>query len=178
MTLAWPVTGAAVAEALRWPADRADECADNAAAATTEIESKVGPWAGQQLTHRTRVATAREAIVLPWPVATIESVTRDGTALTVDAGDVDEDAGIVFGDFLAGKYVVTATARAAEDCPAPVKKAALALAVFWTKQDKLGPRLPGQVGSAEKDTDVSEGFALPRRVSEMIRDYVRPGGFA
>jgi len=175
VALGWPVTGEAVAAGLRWPAERAPELEDNAATATTKIEDKVGPWHGQQLTYRRVLRTAGN-IVLPWPVGSVDAVTVDGAA--VEPSAVDEDAGIVYGPIGPGKVEVTATARAATTCPEPVMKAGVALAVFWSKQDKLGPRTPGQAGSADKDTDVSEGFALPRRVSEMIRDYVRPGGLA
>lgn len=176
MASGWPVTGADVAKTLKWPADRANEVTDHADAAVARIEKKVGPWHGQTLTHAVTARTARTAIVLPWPVATVDEVTLDGQAVEPDA--IDPEAGIVYAHLAPGRIVVTATARDPESVPADIVLAGRKLGAHLAKQDLVGPRQPGQSGSSEKDVDVLQGFALPRAVSELIADYVLPGGFA
>ena len=176
MAIPWPTTGAAVATSLRWAADRAGELEDYAAVAVSKIEEKVGPWHGQELTHRFISMSAFQAMQLPWPVGAIPTVTADGNPVTVDAADLD--TGLVYGSFPAGSYVITAVARAKESCPPDVALAARKLGAHLAKQELVGPRQAGFSGGPDKDLDVQQGFALPRAVSELIADYVPPGGFA
>lgn len=176
--LTWPITAVDVCKVMGWNTDRENEVEDYAAAAVTAIERKVGPWHGQPLQHAVTVRALSAGVILPWPVETVDTVTVDGAEVTPEA--VSPEAGIVYLPSVLGRVVVTATARAAASVPEPVILAGRALAVFWAKQELVGPRVPGsgRAGSVEKDADVLQGFALPRRVSEMIRDYVLTGGSA
>lgn len=172
----WPITGAMVADEMGWPSGRAGELEKYVRAAVSKIETKVGPWHGQVLTHAVTAVTTRRAVVLPWPVASIETVTVGGVAVTPSA--TDPEAGLVYGPLGPGRIVVTATARPAASMPEDVILAGLRLAGFLAGPAKVGPRAPGKAGTNERDTDVLAGFALPRQVSELIKDYVLPGGFA
>lgn len=173
---AWPITGAMVAADMSWPAERAGELDQYAASAVSKIEDKVGPWHGQQLTHAVTAVTTRSAVVLPWPCATVDTITVDG----VDVGPLvaDPDAGIVYGPLGPGRIVVTATARPSSTVPPDVILAGQRLAAFLAGPTKVGPKRPGAAGTNERDVDVLQGFALPRQVSELIADHVLPGGFA
>ena len=172
----WPITSVMVATEMGWPASRAAELEQHVRAAVSKIEAKVGPWHGQVLRHSTTAVAVRKAVVLPWPVASIETVTVDGVAVTPSA--TDPEAGLVYGPLGPGRIVVTATARPAASVPDDVILAGLRLAGFLAGPAKVGPRSPGKAGTNERDTDVLAGFALPRQVSELIKDYVLPGGFA
>lgn len=176
MTIAWPTTGKDVATSLNWDAARADELEDYAVVAVSKIEDKVGPWHGQTLTHTVAVRSAESSIPLPWPIGALTAITRDGVVVT--GAIADPDAGAVYGDFLPGTYTVTATARADTTCPPEVALAGRKLAAHLAKQEKIGPRQPGFSGSNDRDTDVLQGFALPRAVSELIADHVLIGSFA
>ena len=173
MALTWPIDGTAVAKNMKWPEDRADELQDYADTAVDKIEEKVGPWHGQDLQHTVQLRTSATAILLPWPVASVEEVTADGTAVTPAA--VDERAGIVYGRFSPGQVVMTVKARPAASTPKDVILGGLKLAKHLAKQDLVGPRGAGQSGSSDKDTDVQQGYALPRAVSELIADHVLSG---
>lgn len=172
----WPIKAAEVCADMGWPAARAVELEQYVAAAVDKIEAKVGPWHGQVLTHRTTAVVARKALVLPWPVASIDTVTVDGVGVTPSA--TDPEAQLVYGPIGPGRIVVTATARPASSVPDDVILAGLRLAAFFAGPAKLGPRAPGQSGTNDTDTGVLAGFALPRQVSELIKDYVLPGGSA
>lgn len=177
MAIAWPTDGAAIAGVLHWGTERANDLEDYAAVAVSKIEQKVGPWHGQELTHQVVVLhRARRLIALPWPIAELVSITRDGDTVTEQLTDLA--AGVVYGEFPPGVYTVTATARSRATCPPDVALAAAKLGAHLAKQSLVGPNQSGARGSFDKDTDVQQGFALPRAVSELIADYVRPGGFA
>ncbi|WP_309129476.1 hypothetical protein [Microbacterium sp.] len=176
MAIPWPTTGAAIAKSLKWGEDRYEELEDYALVAVSKIEEKVGPWHGQALTHTVAMRREVTRLVLPWPVDLVTGVVLDGNAVEYDA--VDLGAGVVYGTFPAGVYTITATARAAASCPPDVALAARKLGAHLAKQDLVGPRQSGYTGGPDKDLDVQQGFALPRAVSELIADYVRPGGFA
>jgi hypothetical protein len=115
-------------------------------------------------------------LALPWPIGMLLTVTRDGAPVTEQMTDVS--AGVIYGSFPPGLYEITATARSAASCPPDVALAAAKLGAHLAKQSLVGPRQPGFAGGPDKDVDVQQGFALPRAVSELIADYVRPGGFA
>lgn len=177
MAIAWPTNGGAIAGVLKWGNDRESELEDYAAVAVSKIEQKVGPWHGQELTHQVVVLhRTRRLLALPWPIGQLVSVTRDGSPVTEDVTDLD--AGVIYGEFPPGVYIVTASARSSATCPPDVALAAAKLGAHLAKQSLVGPRQPGFTGGPDKDIDVQHGFALPRAVSELIADYVRPGGFA
>lgn len=179
-TLGWPTTPADIRAATRWAAeDYPDEVLDPIAqAAVSMIEARVGPWSGQELVHTTvHGRIPAEVVILPWPIAAVSSVTVDDVAVTPR----EVEYGCVYLDVPAtGTIVITATARASATAPPEVKLAGRALAAFLARQEIVSPNLPGnrRAGTDGADTDVLQGFALPRRVSEMIRPYVLAGGFA
>jgi len=182
VALTWPVDGAAVAKHLKWPDSRADDCQDDAEAAVSAIEKRLGPWHGQELTHALTSRTEVTALRLPWPaavgypvVASVDAVTVDGVPFEPDT--VDPDAGWIYGAFRPGRIVITATARDADTVPPEVVKAGVALAAFWLRQT-IGPTRPGNAGGETPDGDVQQGFAWPRRVSEMLREYLPLGAFS
>lgn len=176
MTIAWPTTGDDVAKSLNWPDSRGAELEDYAIVAVSRIEQMVGPWRGQALTYTLTLLDGAASITLPWPIGDMPTATRDGDPVTIQA--VDLDAGIIYGDLTAGTYTIAATARASTTCPAEVKLAARKLASHLARQEKIGPAAPAFAGSDASDTDVLQGFALPRAVSELIAPHVRLGGFA
>ncbi|QIK83107.1 hypothetical protein [Sanguibacter sp. HDW7] len=177
-TLGWPTTEADIRAATRW-ADTTHPDIDLpsiALAAVSMIEQRVGPWSGQVLTHTVTVRESTRAVVLPWPVASVDSVTVDGSPITVETAH-----DVVYLDDVRGTVVITATARDADSAPWEVKLAGRALGAFLARQEAVSPKLPGNVritGGDNPDVDVQQGFALPRRVSEMIRPYALTGAFA
>ncbi|GAA4707417.1 hypothetical protein APR04_003799 [Promicromonospora umidemergens] len=177
MALSWPITGEDVCTALKWDTARASEVTDYAEAAVARVERECGPWQGQPITHRLTTRATRAALRLPWPIAhdSVPTVTVDGRA--VSPVTPDPDAGLIYGRFPVGQVVVTATARAADTVPDDVILAARYLGAFWAKQEKVGNPSRSSRGT-EPDTDVQQGFAMPRRVSEMLRPYILVGGFA
>lgn len=176
MALTWPITGADVCTALGWAASRASEVEDQAQAAVKRVEHEVGEWHGQELTYTRRLRRSQRAVVLRCAVASVDEVTLDGVDIT-SSTEADEEAGIVYGPFGPGKIVVTSTARPAASVPEDVVLAARYLGAFWAKQEKIGNPSRSSRGT-EPDTDVQQGFAMPRRVSEMLTPYLLGGGFA
>lgn len=171
--MTWPITAADVQAELGWQSDQSVDLGLYARAAVERIEQEIGPRSGQAIvaTGRGPVAT----IVLPHPAASLTSVTVGGATTDVAPFTLDAAAGIVTGPFGYGDVVVTAAAPSTVD--APVELAARYLAATWVKQSKVGPVSARSRGN-ETDGDVLQGFAMPRRVSEMIRPYVPGWGFA
>lgn len=176
MALTWPITGEDVCTALQWATSRASEVEDQAKAAVERVEKEVGEWHGQELTYSRRLRRQQRAIALRCPVASVDVVTLDGVDIT-SSTEADEDAGIVYGPFGPGKIVVTSTARPASSVPEDVILAARYLGAFWAKQEKIGNPSRTTRGT-EPDTDVAQGFAMPRRVSEMLRPHLLTRGFS
>lgn len=133
------------------------------------IEEVVGKRRGQLVTQR--VPTDTSAIGLVEPLAELVSVTSGASALDLATFSLDDDEApaVLSGRFPAGSVV---TYRCPAAVPADVELATMHLAVTWFRQDNVGP--PGQRASGS-DGDVLQGFAMPRRVSEMIRPYARTG---
>jgi hypothetical protein len=173
VALTWPITGEDVCTALTWATSRAAEVEDQAEAAVKRVEKEVGEWHGQTLTYTRQLRRQQRAVVLRCPVASVDTVTLDGTDIT-SSTDTDADAGIVYGPFGPGKIVVTSTARPADTVPEDVILAARYLGAFWAKQEKIGNPSRSSRGT-EPDTDVQQGFAMPRRVSEMLRPHLLLG---
>jgi hypothetical protein len=171
--MGWPISAGDVQAELGWQDDRDVDLGLYARAAVERIEQEIGPRSGQAIVAAERGPVA--AIVLPYPAASLTSITVGGAAADVGRFTLDTSAGIVSGPFGFGDVVVTAAAPATVD--APVELAARYLAATWVRQSKVGPVSARSRGS-EPDGDVLQGFAMPRRVSEMIRPYVPGWGFA
>ncbi|WP_066586298.1 hypothetical protein [Cellulomonas timonensis] len=173
----WPISADDVRTELKWPAhtgEGPDPVAIFATGACARIEAEIGPRSGHPVLRRSRGPAS--AVVLPWPAATLVSVTVGGVELDVGLFDLDGPAGIVYGRFGRGAIVVTATAPN-DGVPEFVELAARVLAATWVKQSKVGPPTARSRGTEPDGSDVLQGFAMPRRVSEMIRPEVPSGGF-
>lgn len=170
--MGWPITPNDVREELKWEqhsGEGPDELTIWANAAVSRIEREIGQHSGQQLTIRVRAATG--ALVLPWPTASIQSVSVDGQAQDISAYYLDVEDQILEGTFPAGAVVIAL----APDTVAPeVELATRYLAATWARQSRVGPP-SARTRAADPDGDVLQGFAMPRRVSEMIRPYVLTG---
>lgn len=174
--MVWPISALNVRDELKWPVhtgEGPDPLAVFALAACKRIEREIGPRSGQPLTAR--ASGPCEVIRFDWPVGQVTSVTVDGSALALDRLRLDAPAGLLYGRFAGGGVVATATAPAGVD--EQIELAARYLAATWVKQSKVGPPGP-RTRASETDGDVAQGFAMPRRVSEMIRPDVIPAGFA
>lgn len=178
--MAWPITAADIRDELGagWgttpPVPPAvDPLEPWATAATERIEAEIGQARGQNLT--TVVHGPASVAILTGRAATLVSVTADGIELDPDTFILDGPAGLVTGRFPAGRTVVVATAPTT--VPMVVELATRLLAATWVKQSRVGPPSP-TTRAAAPDTDVAQGFAMPRRVSEMIRPFTTAWGFA
>lgn len=177
--MGWPITAADVRAELSFPAftpgepEETDPLEVYAQAACSRIEREIGPRAGQTITLRDR-GPAR-TLVFEHPIEQLDSVTVGGSSLDVTDLDVDASAGLVHGTFAEGLIVAVATAP--DGVPTEVELAARYLAATWYRQTQVGPpRARSQAD--DPDGDVLQGFAMPRRVSEMIRPYALEWGFA
>jgi hypothetical protein len=174
--MAWPISALQLRDELKWPphtGDGPDPLTVFALAACKRIEREIGPRSGQTLTAR--AAGPCNVVRFDWPVDVVTSVTVDGTPLALDRLTLDPPAGLLYGRFAGRGVVATATAPSIVD--EQIELAAQYLAATWVKQSKVGPPGP-RTRASETDGDVAQGFAMPRRVSEMIRPDVIPGGFA
>lgn len=175
----WPISAADVRSELKWAAHQGEEpdpLAIYATAACERIEAEIGPRAGQTVGHARRFTGPRSAVVLDWPAATLTSVRVAAVEQDLDAFELDGPSGIVYGPFGSGTVVVTAAAPTG--VPEFVELAARVLAATWVKQSKVGPPTARSRATEPDGADVLQGFALPRRVAEMIRPAVPVGGFA
>lgn len=178
--MTWPITAEDVRAELggTWVTSAPDEGAEDeltvyANSACERIEAEIGPRRGQTFSQSVRGPAT--AVVLDWPAESITIVTAGGTPLPLPADAHQPGSAVVHGPFPRG--LVTVTAVAPEGVPDVVSLAARYLAATWVKQSKVGPPSARTRGN-DPDGDVLQGFAMPRRVSEMIRPYVIQGGFA
>lgn len=174
--MAWPISAKDVRDELKWQphtGTEPDPLARWALAACKRIEREIGPRSRQTLTAH--ASGPCDVVRFDWPVAEVTAVTVDGTGVALGGLALDAPAGLLYGRF-AGRVVV-ATATAPTGVDEQIELAAQYLAATWVRQSKIGPPGPRSRAS-EPDGDVAQGFAMPRRVSEMIRPDVIPGGFA
>lgn len=172
--MAWPITAADVHAELGWRGDPDTPLlAPFAAAAVERIEAEIGLSSGQDVT--VTVSGPARVITLPGRAASLTSVTVDGVAQDLAGFVLDGPAGLVTGVFGPGQVVVVVKAPAT--VPGVVELATRLLAATWVRQSKVGPPGP-TTRAAAPDTDVAQGFAMPRRVSEMIRPWTVSWGFA
>lgn len=150
-------------------------------AATPVIENITGP-----LIVRTRVFSCDGgdwAVVLGSAFSAVTSVVESG--VTVTDYVADPSSGIVYAGTTAAQrefrdgvqnVVVTVTVGAA-DVPANVQLATRELVRFWWQQGRQGNR-PGFGNEGISELDVPSGFAVPRRVIELLQANPRSPGFA
>ena len=149
-------------------------------AATPVIENITGP-----LIQRTVVFYldgGREAIVTGTQFTSVTSITQNGVPYTSFVAD--PEAGVITAGtsttpdiFEPGirNIVVTAVVGAAT-IPAHVKLATRELVRFWWQQGRQA-NIPA-FGSAPESAPLPMGFAVPRRVMELLEPSPRVAGFA
>ena len=149
-------------------------------AATPVIENITGP-----LVQRTEVFYldgGREAIVLPTRFTSVTSITQNGVAYTSYVAD--PDSGVITAGtstapdiFEPGiRNIVVTVVTGAATYPANVKLATRELVRFWWQQGRQA-NIPA-FGEAPESGMVPMGFAVPKRVYELLEPNKRVAGFA
>lgn len=153
-------------------------------AATPVIENIVGPVLVKSRTFR--FDGGREQIVLPVRFTSVTSVTENGAAVTDYVAD--PQAGIITAGtttapdvFEPGvqNIVVTVSVGTAADeteVPANVRLATRELVRHWWQQGRQA-NIPA-FGEAPDSASVPMGFAVPKRVYELLEPNKRVAGFA
>ena len=144
------------------------------AATTWIIENITGPIISAELTHTTRRYNGR-GIALPAP-GQVTSVVAGGALVPAHAYEVDEDAGVIYLDLSPGIKVVLTYVVGSATIPANVRLAAREQVRFLWQVGQNGGR-SGAMGP-DLTTFTPEGFAVPRRVIELLQATTRLGGMA
>jgi hypothetical protein len=181
------ITLADARASLGWAATDTSNDADLEAyieAATSVIENITGP-----VLIKSRTFTfdgGRESVVLPVPFTTVTSVTVNGVATTSFVAD--PDAGIITAgsttapsvfDWGVRNVVVVVSVGYAANAAAVASNVSLAtreLVRFWWQQGRQA-NIPA-FGSAPESMPVPQGFAVPKRVYELLEPSPRLAGFA
>lgn len=149
-------------------------------AATPVIENIVGP-----LIARSRVFTfdgGSSTVVVPVRFVSVTSIVESGVAITDFVADVQAGtitAGTTDGvrDFAYGyQNVVVTVSVGAATVPANVKLAAREIVRFWWQQGRQA-NIPA-FGDAPESGVTPMGFAVPKRVIELLEPNKRIAGFA
>jgi len=153
-------------------------------AATPVIENITGPVLVKSQTYRFDGGT--ESVVLPVPFTSVTSVTVSGTATTAYVADAG--AGIITAgtttapsvfDWGVQNVVVVVSVGYADDASEVAPNVALAtreLVRFWWQQGRQA-NIPA-FGEAPDSGSVPMGFAVPKRVYELLEPNKRVAGFA
>lgn len=150
-------------------------------AATPVIENITGPIVERNVTYT--VDGGRGAIVLPTPFSALVSIVESGVTVTDTVAD--GAAGVIHAGttvgarcFAGGRQNVTVTVKVGVAyVPANVALAARELIRFWWQQGRQGNR-PQFGNEGTYEPDVPSGFAVPRRVIELLQANSRLPGFA
>lgn len=157
-------------------------------AATLKIVELCGPLSEVQLVEDTR--NAREHVHLrDWPILSVQSVTLHPSGRVVGADNItvagpqgyvlDPDAAMITYAF-GGSHVRVAYTAGRAAVPDDLKTAVLDLAThLWrASQNRTGLGQRAVFGGATRDPDMNSpypaGFAMPRRVTELIEAHLRP----
>ena len=149
-------------------------------AATPVIENITGP-----LIQRSRVFTfdgGSSTVVVPVRFASVTSVVESGVTITDFVTDLQAatiTAGTTDGvrDFAYGyQNVVVTVSVGAATVPANVQLAARELVRFWWQQGRQA-NIPA-FGDAPESGVTPMGFAVPKRVMELLEPNKRVAGFA
>lgn len=149
-------------------------------AATPVIENITGPLIVRQLSFAFDGGV--EKIVLPVPFTSVVSVTENGAVVTDYVADADK--GIITSGtttapdvFEPGvENIVVTVSVGSATVPANVKLAARELVRFWWQQGRQA-NIPA-FGEAPESNSVPMGFAVPKRVYELLEPNRRLAGFA
>lgn len=157
-------------------------------AATLKIVELCGPLSEVQVIEDTR--NAHEDVYLrEWPIRSVQSVTLypsgrlvapDDITVSGDDGYVlDLDAAMITYRF-SGSHVRVAYTAGRAAVPDDLKTAVLDLAshLWRASQNRTGLGQRSVFGGATRDPDMNSpypaGFAMPRRVTELIEAHLRP----
>lgn len=146
-------------------------------AATPVIENIAGPVVVREVTYTVNGGEAH--YLLPARFTSVVSVEVDGVATTgydayPRAGIVSPSSGVFT---LGAQNVEIVVSVGYETVPANIVLATRELVRFWWQQGRQGNR-PGFGNEAPSDPDVSTGYAVPRRVIELLQPDYRMPGFA
>lgn len=147
-------------------------------AVTAVVEDVVGPVVQRTVTHT--LTGSFSTTFLPYPAASITSVTVDGVALTADDYTVDLKAGLIRRsstytptedpDSVVTVAFVAGLAAATGSVPAPIKLAArIVLAGLWqTREQGFRPEFGT---SEESQVTTNSGFLISRYAYSLLRPY-------
>lgn len=150
-------------------------------AATPVIENITGPLLVRSETYS--FDGGFRAVVLPVRFASVTSVVESGDTITDFVSE--PDAGIIAAgttesprDFAYGhQNVVVTVSVGAATVPAHVKLATRELVRHWWQQGRQGNR-PGFGNDMPAEGGIPMGFAVPKRVRELLEPSPRVAGFA
>jgi hypothetical protein len=150
-------------------------------AATPVIEDMCGPVVSATVTKT--FDGGRTAIVLPSAVATVVSVTENGSPMSDYV--IDGTAGVLYAglslaprSFFPGRQnIVVQYTVGSASVPANIKAAALELITHWWRNGQQGAR-PAWDELADDEVYTPSGFPVPRRVSELCGPNPAMPGFA
>ena len=154
---------------------------DYVEAATPVIENICGP-----VLVKTRTFThdgGVTSILLPYAISSVTSVTENGVAITDYTADLTRgiihagtyDANREFESGLANIVITVVVGNAT--IPPNVILATRELVRFWWQLGRQANR-PGVAEAGDAAPDLPMGFAVPRRVTELLRPNPRMAGFA
>lgn len=155
------------------PAESAD-VATRLDIAVEYVERKCGPLTPREIISG-RLTAQHGVIALPiYPVVSVDGVTTRPEGVTVDTTgwDVDLETGIIRG-VPTGTYTVTYTAGWAVT-PQPLRLAVLLLASHLWETRRGRASRPFTHGGGE--IPAGTGFAVPRRVTELMHGYLISDG--
>lgn len=150
-------------------------------AATPVIENITGPLLVRSVTYK--FDGGFRAVVLPDRFTSVTAVVESG--VTVTDYVAEPDAGIIAAgtatsprEFEAGhQNVVVTVSVGAATVPAHVKLATRELVRHWWQQGRQGNR-PGFGNDVPIEGGTPMGFAVPKRVRELLEPSPRLAGFA
>jgi len=149
----------------------------NIATATWVIESIVGPVLPTQEVYATSGSPRKRAVVLPHVGVTVERVDVDGGTLDPSQYKVDTRAGVIYSDALtAGDVNIEVTySKGKGEIPPPARQACIELAEHLFEIAHYGAQ-SNEAGGEVVET--STGFALPRRVLQLLSQIPSAPGIA
>lgn len=147
------------------------------ATATAIIEDVTGPLLPVERTTKVSGHYRKRAVVLPYIHVTVTSVTVDDNVLDDTQFKVDEEAGIVYSDYLTEGDVNVEVAFTVGDVEIPpqARLACLEVIAHLWQITRQGLR---ESGATDETVTTPMGFALPRRAWEMVQSIPRAAGIA
>lgn len=150
-------------------------------AATPVIENITGPLIQRAETYK--FDGGFRAVVLPVRFSSVTSVVESGVTVTdyvaePDAGVVAAGTAISPREFDAGHQNIVVTVQVGvASVPSNVKLATRELVRHWWQQGRQGNR-PGFGNELPTEQGTPMGFAVPKRVHELLEASPRVAGFA